>query len=174
MNGSGAWEKVRGSVCKMGKFCRGIGRNGRQWRGNSFARMGQKKGERQVKACSDRLATLNKHARFSVGISVGRGGCWTAKRGSFGAKNRGYPCKEGKGAEGGAVGRPGNTACRECSLSLFGSYFFFSLSQSSPALRTASGSDAEMPQSLSGGSVSVRPGLTLSGSESLSRLALYI
>ena len=147
------------------------------------------------------------------------------KRGSFGAKIRGCPCIEGKGSEGGAVGRPGNTACRErslslfgsyfffslsqsspalrtasgsgaempqslnggsvsvspgniaCrerSLSLFGSYFFFSLSQSSPALRTASGSDAEIPQSLSGGSVSVRPVLTLSGSESLSRLALYI
>ena len=107
-------------------------------------------------------------------VSGRRLGSIRVKRGSFVAKIRGCPCKEGKGSEGGAVGRPGNTACRECSLSLFGSYFFFSLSQSSPALRTASGSDAEMPQSLSGGSVSVRPGLTLSGSESLSRLALYI
>ena len=56
---------------------------------------------------------------------MGRDSCWTAKRGSFGARNRGCPCKEGKGSEGGAVGRPGSITCRERSLSLFGSFFSF-------------------------------------------------
>ena len=63
--------------------------------GVSLAGMGQKKGERQVKACSNRLATLNKHTMFSVGVIAGRDGCSTAKRGCFGAKIRECPCKEG-------------------------------------------------------------------------------
>ena len=49
-----------------------------------------------MKACSDRLATLNKHVRFSEGVSMGRDSCWTAKRGNIGAKIRECPCKEGK------------------------------------------------------------------------------
>ena len=61
-------------------------------------------------ACSNRSATLNKHVRFSVGISVWRAvvgqlrgevsvrrlGSARVKRGCFDAKIGAYPCKEGK------------------------------------------------------------------------------
>ena len=51
-------------------------------------RNGSKERGKASEACSNRLATLNKHVRLSEGVSMERGSCWTAKRGSFGAKIR--------------------------------------------------------------------------------------